>query len=106
MVEMQMSESKLTPWEVPWHWESFSISIKWTIVTGHTIKWVKIFGPVPALKELSPKVRLFWKEHQKCGRQWDRQEQSKDDGPGTEGHEGEKPRVPTSGENKDLAPSV
>ena len=42
-----------------------------------------------------------------CGRRSGRQEQSQDGGPGTEGHWGRKPRVPSNGqnwENKDLAP--
>ena len=43
------------------------------------------------------------------GRQLDRREQSKDNGPGTEGHQGRKPLVPSDKqncENKDPASRV
>lgn len=34
-----------------------------------------------------------------CGRHFDRRKQSKDAGPGTQGHQDAKPRLPSNGQN-------
>ena len=55
MVEKQMPGSNLTLWgELNGIYGSPLINIKWTILTGHLIKWVKRCGPVPALKWIKP----------------------------------------------------